>query len=246
MASNEVIQELNDLGSSLGKTTLTNVYSVPENYFEGFADNVVRFVKSNESIAWLSSLPKSTPYHLPNGYFNGLEEGIMEFVRNHPDYQTSKEELEIVSPLLNSLNKRPVYAVPWGYFENFNFASEQKQKKATLIPIASRKWFRYAVAAMITGVIVLTGFMLYNSNHKDSAGAPLAKFEKDVKKIDDVKKTDSLIDFMDAGLNQKQLASNQSITKTDDVQQLLKDVSTDELKDFSDQSKDIEDVMMTN
>jgi hypothetical protein len=30
------------------------------------------------------------------------------------------------------------------------------------------------------------------------------------------------------------------------VQQLLKDVSIDELKDFNEESKDIEDVMMTN
>jgi len=246
MASNEVIQELNDLESSLGKAARANAYSVPEGYFEGFADNVIRLIESNESITWLSSLPRSTPYQLPDGYFNGLEERIMEFIRNHPDYQTSNEELEIISPLLNKLNKRPVYAVPEGYFENFNFAGEQKQKKAKLIPIASHKWFRYAAAAVITGVIALAGVTVYNNNHKDAAGTTLAKFEKDVKKIDDVKKTDSLIDFMDAGLNQKELASNQSIPKTDDVQKLLQDVPTDELKDFSDQSKDIEDVMMAN
>jgi hypothetical protein len=243
MANNEVIQELNDLESSLGKIALANAYSVPEGYFEGLAEQVIDFIKSHESIAWLSSFPRSTPYQLPGRYFDGLEERIMEFVRNHPDYQTSQEELEIISPLLNTLNKRPVYAVPEGYFENFNFASKQKAK---LIPIASRKWLRYAAAAMITGVIALAGVMIYNNNHKDAAGTTLAKFEKDVKQIDDVRKTDSLIDFMDAGLNQKQLASNQSTTKIDDVQNLLKDVSTDELKDFSDQSKDIEDVMMTN
>jgi hypothetical protein len=51
---------------------------------------------------------------------------------------------------------------------------------------------------------------------------------------------------MDAGLNEKELASNQNLSATEDVQRLLKDVSTDELKEFSEQSKDIEDVMMTN
>lgn len=244
MANNEVIQELNDLGSSLGRAAVANVYSVPKGYFEGFAAQVIDLIRTDESFAWLSSIPKVNPYQLPGGYFDGLEERIMEFIRNHPDYQTSKEELEIISPLLNSLNKRPVYAVPKGYFENFNFAGD-RQKKAKLIPITSRKWFRYAAAAMITGVIALAGIMIYSNNHIDAAGTPLAKFERDVKKMD-VKRTDSLIDFMDAGLNQKELASNQPISKTDDVQQLLKDVSTDELKDFNDQSKDIEDVMMAN
>jgi len=51
---------------------------------------------------------------------------------------------------------------------------------------------------------------------------------------------------MDAGLNEKALASTNKSIKTDDIQVLLKDVSIEELKDFSEESKDIEDVMMTN
>ena len=90
--------------------------------------------------------------------------------------------------------------------------------------------------------------MVFNKTKQtDAAGkAPLAKFEKEVKTIKDVKSTENLIDFMDAGLNEKELASNRKTVKTEDVQQLLQDVSTDELKEFSDQSRDIEDVMMTN
>jgi hypothetical protein len=105
--------------------------------------------------------------------------------------------------------------------------------------------YRYAAAAIIVGVIALGGLIVYNSNNNNRKDA-LAKFEKEVKKIDDVKKTESLIDLMDAGLNEKALASNHKTIKTDDVQQLLQDVSIDELKEFSEQSKDIEDVMMTN
>jgi hypothetical protein len=51
---------------------------------------------------------------------------------------------------------------------------------------------------------------------------------------------------MDSGLNEKELASSQKSIKTDDVQQLLKDIPIDELKDFNEESKAIEDVMMTN
>jgi len=247
MTNKDIIQELSDLGSSLNSMTSHNVYSVPQGYFEGFADHILSLVKNNESLAWLSSLPKETPYQLPAGYFDDLEEKIMDSIRNHPDYRTSKEELESISPFLNSLSKRPVYAVPEDYFENFNVAKKQKKTSTKLVSISSHKWFKYAAAAVVIGAIALTGiFVVYNNNHKDAAGKTLAKFETEVKKIDDVKKTDSLIDFMDAGLNQRELASNQKLVKTDDVQQLLQDVSTDELKDFNDQSKDIEDVMMTN
>ncbi len=246
MANKDIIRELSDLGSSLTSASPRNIYSVPEGYFEGFAMRVLSLIKANESLAWLSSLPKKELYQAPTGYFDGLEEKIMAAIRNHADYQTNKEELESISPLLNSLNKRPVYSVPQGYFENFKIAVEQKQTEGKVVSITSRKWFRYSAAAIITGVIALTGLMVYNNNHKDAADKTIAKFEKEVKKIDDVKKTENLIDLMDAGLNGKELASNHKSVKTDDVQQLLKDVSIDELKDFNEESKDIEDVMMTN
>lgn len=246
MANKDIIQELNDLGSSLSHATPQNIYSVPEGYFDGFAEHVLNLAKTNDGLAWISSLPKLNPYQVPVGYFDGLEEQIMETIRQHPDYQTSQEELESISPLLNSLSKRPVYAVPEGYFENFKIVAEEKKSKAKLIPITSHKWFRYAAAAVIIAAIAVGGLLVYDNNHRDAAVNTLAKFEKDVKKIDDVNKTDSLIDIMDAGLNQKELASNHPAVKTDDVQELLKDVSTDELKDFNDQSKDIEDVMMIN
>lgn len=246
MANKDIIQELNDLGSGLPANTSQNIYSVPAGYFEGFADRVLSLIRSNEDLTWLSSLPKKNPYKVPVGYFDTLDVRIVETIKKHPDYQTSEEELEFVSPLLNNIDKRPVYSVPEGYFENFKINVAEKRNESKLIPIAKRKWFKYVAAAVIVGVILIAGLISYRDTNDNSAGKTLAKFEKEVKKIDDVKSTESLIDFMDAGLNEKELAKNTTPIKTDDVQQLLKDVSTDELKDFSDESKDIEDVMMTN
>ena len=231
----------------MAKKTMQNPYSVPEGYFEGFAGQVLSLLRDDESL--LYSLPKETPYQVPAGYFDDLEEKIMEMIRNHSDYQTSEEELESISPLLSSLNKRPVYSVPGGYFENFSVAAADNNIGAKVVGINSRKWFRYAAAAVLTGVITLAAFLIYNNNAKDAANAAnrtLAKFEKEVKKINDVKRTDTLIDFMDAGLNQEELATNQKTIKIDDVQKLLQDIPIDELRDFNQESKDIEDVMLTN
>ena len=156
------------------------------------------------------------------------------------------KELNELGSTLAGINTQNVYTVPDGYFENFKSETEQKKPGAKVISIASRKWYRYAAAAVVTGVIAVTSLIVYKNNHKDAAGKTIAKFEKEVKKIEDVKKTDSLIELIDAGLNERALASNHTAVKTDDVQKLLQDVSTDELKDFNEQSKDIEDVMMTN
>jgi hypothetical protein len=246
MANRDIIQELSDLGSSLAALNPVNVFSVPEGYFEGFSDRVLAMIKNQDDLSLLPGLPKVNPFKVPEDYFNGLEERIMDTIRNHPDYQTSTEELQSISPLLSSLRKRPVYSVPEGYFENFNVPGDQKKNQPKVISITSHKWFRYAAAAVVIVAISLTGFFVYKNNHADPAQKTIAKLQKDVKKIDDVKKTDSLIDFMEDGLNQKQIASNQPLAKVDDVQKLLQDVSTDELKAFNDQTKDIEDLMMIN
>jgi len=244
MPNKDIIRELSDLGSNLPSNIPGNVYSVPAGYFEGLSDQITDLVKANESLTWLSSLPRATPFNVPLGYFDELDKKIMEFIQRHPDYQTSKEELESVSPLLSSLSRRPVYSVPDGYFENFKSGVEEKETR--VVSITRRRWLRFAAAATILGVILTTGVIALRNKHKDPAGKTLAKFEKEVKKINDVKSTENLIDFMDAGLNEKELASSQKSIKTDDVQQLLKDVPIDELKDFNEESKEIEDVMMTN
>jgi hypothetical protein len=246
MTNKDIIQELSELGSQLAGGMTHNIYSVPEGYFEGFADRTLNLIRTNESLAWLSTLPKTTPYEVPAGYFDALDRKVMEAIRNHPDYLNSAEELDSISPLLSSLTKRPVYSVPQGYFENFNVAKEQNRSNAKVVSIAKRSWFRYAAAAVIISAIAVTGLFIYNNNQRNSAGKTLARFEKEVKKIDDVRKTDSLIDFMDAGLNEKELASNHNTAKIDDVQRLLQDVPTDELKEFNEQTKDIESLMMTN
>ena len=244
MPNKDIIQELSDLGSNLQDIS-ENIYSVPAGYFEGFSEQMLGVIKANESLAWLSSLPKEMPFYIPAGYFDELDEKIMEIIRSHPDYRTSKEEIESISPLLSSISKRPVYSVPKEYFENFKPGVEEK-KDAKVVSIAGRRWLRYVAAAVIAGIILMVGVMIFDNSHKDSAGKTLAKFEKEVKKINDVKSTENLIDFMDAGLNEKELASANRSIKTDDIQVLLKDVSIDELKDFSEESKAIEDVMMTN
>jgi hypothetical protein len=244
MPNKDIIQELSELGSNL-QDIPKNIYSVPTGYFEGFSEQMLGVIKANASLAWLPSLPKEMPFQVPAGYFDELDEKIMEIIRSHPDYRTSREEIESISPLLSNISKRPVYSVPKGFFENFQPGVEEgKETKA--VSITGRRWLRYAAAAVIAGIILMVGVMTSDNRHKDSAGKTLAKFEKEVKKINDVKSTENLIDFMDAGLNEKELASTNRSIKTDDIQILLKDVSIDELKDFSEESKDIEDVMMTN
>jgi hypothetical protein len=173
MANKDIIQELSDLASNLPGNISTNIYSVPPGYFEGFSEQILGLIKTNESMTWQSSLPKEMPFNVPDGYFNELDEKIMEIIRRHPDYQTSREEVASVSPLLSNISKRPVYSVPKGYFENFKPGVEEK-KDTKVVSITGRKWLSYAAAAIIVGVILMAGLMVYN-NKTNTAGATTGK-----------------------------------------------------------------------
>ena len=57
---------------------------------------------------------------------------------------------------------------------------------------------------------------------------------------------DDLMDFIDAGMNGDETAQVNTDNKADEVKNLLKDVSDEELKDFQEQTEDVADVLMTN
>ncbi len=253
-----ILQELNELGSQLAGNIPQNTYAVPAGYFEGLAMQVMNRIKAMdaanaaEELSYLSpalsGLSKQMPYTVPAGYFEGLTEKVMQAVQNSNDYQTASEETASLSPLLASLKKETPYTVPQGYFENLaaDIAKKENKQEAKIISFSSRKWFRYAAAAVVTGVIVMAGFLIINRGEMKQAGEiALAKVTKDIKKLNDTQK-DELIDFLDAGLDGKETVQVKTDNKSKEIQQLLKDVSEEELKDFQEQTEDLEEVLMTN
>ena len=231
MANKDIIQELSDLGSDLAKSVPQNPYLVPKEYFESFAGQVLSLVKAD---AYLSSLPKDTPYQVPVGYFEGFGDRMMEVIRRHADYQTSKEELESISSLLSSLNKRPVYSVPQGYFENFKVTVEEKKRETKVVSIAGRKWFRYASAAIVTGVIAMAGLMYFNQPKVDPLKQPQVWVEKNLNKVS----TEEISDFVKLAEQESQAKENVAINKPDDLKELMKDVSTKEIDKFLNEAGD--------
>jgi hypothetical protein len=246
--SNNILQELNDLQSTLADQAVQNVYTVPGGYFENLAEQVLNRIRANdagavsEELGYLSpvvnGISKQMPYSVPAGYFEGLEEKMLENVRISGKDLSAKDELETLSPLLSSLNKQTPYAVPDGYFEQLH-----TKPAAKVVSISARKLFRYAAAAVVTGFIVMAGFLIFNGS-QDKAGRVLVRLERDVKKMNETEK-DNLIEFIDAGFDGKETVQ---VTpgKTNEIKELLQGISDEELKDFSEQSEDIENVLMIN
>ncbi len=238
--NNQIQKELAELNSLLANSGREQVYTVPLGYFDTLAEQVIKRIKAGkmesaaDEIATLSpllgSLKAVNPYSVPAGYFGTLETSLSA--------DNAREELAILSPLLSSLDKKMPYSVPAGYFENL-----LAKPKAKVVGIFHTRLFRMAAAAVITGILLMSGFYIFNGRSVDKA--PMAKFSRDVKKMNDTQK-DNLIDFIDAGLTGKEQAHNNAEVKTNEIRALLHDIPADELKDFQEQTEDITDVLMTN
>lgn len=158
-----ILQELNELESSLANSSPSNVYIVPSQYFEGLSTIIMSRIRALE---FLETIGRETPYKVPAGYFDGLEKRIMEAVLQSGYEQTPEEELESLSPLLSGLKKASPYSVPNGYFENLGVPSTDTTKeKAKVLSITSRKWFRYAAAAVVTGLVAISSFLIFGNNN---------------------------------------------------------------------------------
>jgi hypothetical protein len=252
------VEELGHLSPMLGNMPKQVPYIVPQGYFEGLAAKALQSVSesnihqnSKEELAsispLLSGLKKDIPFSVPQGYFEGLAEKALQSAIKSNNNQTAKEELATISPFLSGLKKDIPFSVPQGYFDSLteNISKQEIKPVVKVIAFTSRKWFRYAAAAVVAGVIVMAGFLYFGGETKEPGGTALAKFTRDVKKMNDIQK-DDLIDFIDAGMSGNETVQVDNDKKSDEVKNLLQGISEEELKDFKEQSEDLEDVLMTN
>lgn len=161
---NTIQDELNELNSGLNAGSNGNPYSVPEDYFEGLAASVLAKIKGEEAISaseeiiqlspLLAGISRCLPYSVPDDYFQSNLEGLKAF--------TSESEESLV---LSFIDKEMPYEVPTGYFANLpeKILEKLSDRRAKVVPMKRSNWMRLAVAAMITGIVAVSGIAYFNS-----------------------------------------------------------------------------------
>jgi hypothetical protein len=96
---------------------------------------------------------------------------------------------------------------------------------------------------VVAGLIAMTGLLIFNK--KEKTEIILAKVKKDVMKMDEVQK-ENLIDFIDAGMTGEETVQVNTSGKPDEIKDLLKGIPEEELKDFQQQTEDLEGVLITD
>lgn len=136
-------------------------FSVPDGYFEGLAGSIMNRIKAEENhqeSSLLQSLKTASTYSIPEGYFDSLPETILGKIKPVTEEQ---------SVLLESVKHINPYKVPAGYFERLageisNKVSAHKPAKVIIMKQRSSV-FRYAAAAVITGLMGLSVISLLNN-----------------------------------------------------------------------------------
>ena len=222
--------ELNELNSLLPLEKGPELYSVPVGYFEGLAESLLQNVKISllssseelEEIApLLASLPKEMPFSVPAGYFSDVTEGLSDWVKD-----------DSPPALLQSAKQMP-FSVPDGYFESLPaiILKIVAPRNAKIISIhSSRKWLRYAVAAMVAGIIAISSVLYFGNNNQpiDPASESYEWVATNLKNVPDKE----LDDFINTTyINPSTLANTNKSTKTE-IRRLLKDISDSEINKF--------------
>jgi hypothetical protein len=225
-----ILNELREFNSSLPSETAPNPYAVPQGYFEGLADAVLAKIKgenpvsSSDEIAELSpllaGLSRKIPYAVPAGFFESTD-------------LSSVTEEERLPEILARLDKTMPFEVPAGYFETLPeiVLGRVATPKARVVSM-SRRWMRYAAAAVITGVIAISGWVYFNNK---PASVSVDNPEWVATKLKDVetKELEQFIEQTDVTIAQNKPKTK--TTNTTEAESLLKDVSNEELSSFLDE-----------
>jgi hypothetical protein len=133
-----------------------------------------------------------------------------------------------LSPLLRSLKNKNPYSTPAGYFEKLENGVEKKEAK--IISITRRRWYRLSVAAVVIGIIAISGLAIFRSKQVDPNKNPQAWIEKNVDKKVSNEKIDEFVKLAEDG------STNVTYEKDDvkhtEIKELMKDVPEKEIVDF--------------
>ena len=119
---NYILNELNQISPVVAGITRKNLFEVPENYFEQFADTVMLRIKSTQTDEEFSSAltNKNTPFTSPPAdYFESFAEKMLNRIKAETGNSVD-EELAILSPMLSKIKRVTPFSVPQGYFEELS------------------------------------------------------------------------------------------------------------------------------
>ena len=201
--SNEISNELASISKVLQKVPRVNVFRVPDGYFDHLEERITTHTLMHRDEFLFEKGEELMK--VPEGYFDSLSDLILSKIKAGTE-GNEKDELSNY-PILSSLRGKNVFTVPDQYFEhlpgtiiNKNISKPAQAKVVSM----GAKWWRYAAAVIITGIIAFGSLQLFNNSADEpvSYAYEVAKqfntpeqFEKGVASLSD----EEIINYLESG-----------------------------------------------
>ena len=252
MQQTDRISELSQISKTLADCPASAPYTVPTGYFNTLTDTIMQRIRATDAPTLLeetealspllSSISKRMPYALPETYFQELA----AVPAAGPDETEDTEYTTSLSSLLLSLRDKETYRLPAHYFEQLPQAVLEKVgsgTKARVIPVSfSRKIARYAVAASVAVVVIVSGWFLLNRQQPFSLAAN--KGLAGIKSVSN-KELQDYIDHNTVILPDRAAVVSTEI-QAEDVKTMLAGVPDAELRQYLEQQPDLKDPASAN
>lgn len=229
-----IINELKDISPLIADLQPLNPYSVPYNYFEQLPDNIRDRILEGVSTVPHPSFPSKQPFTVPEGYFDNLAGNILKRIHS-ADKSEVLEETRSISSIVAEASRTQPFTVPAGYFDTLadkavNHAKESNSPRVVSMNF-SRKVFRYAAAAVLTGVIVVTAFLfIKQDNNQGQAGSTMID-NVSLNELENYLSTEPV----ETSVNSIGFAS--SDLSAEDIKEFIHDISDEGLQQYVNQNK---------
>jgi hypothetical protein len=148
----DILKELSEISTFVAGIPPVNVYKVDSNYFDGIrAETQARIIASN-------FITLDEKRGVPEGYFENLSSTILEKIKAADFSETAQ-----ISPLVASIGNKNVYSIPDSYFESLTVSKETEPK---VVKMGISSVFKYAVAAVVVGLLGFGLFTFLNDSKK--------------------------------------------------------------------------------
>ena len=194
----DILNELTELSATIAAMEKLNVFRVPSGYFEYLGADILMAIETESGSAnAIASIDD-----VPTGYFDTLASSILTKIKTE-QAEDATTEIRALSPMLYSIQNENVFKVPQGYFDNLSSEVLDKaipQPKVIKMQRRSSTFFKYSVAAALTGVMALGIFKFTSTNKKTdlpgyvTAGLKMQDVDQELAKISD----DDIVKYLEA------------------------------------------------
>ena len=143
----DIFMEIKNISAFVAAIPFVNVFTVEETYFSTLPEMITLQINIGKEINSAKNLS------VPEGYFETLAGNILNKI-----YALESDvaaELNEISPMIAGIENKETFTVPARYFDELTFLSKQKQTAKVIAIDKPRSFFKYAAAAMITGLLGL-------------------------------------------------------------------------------------------